>query len=164
MSSMKPFELNGGLTTWTVLNLDRAVHDDVPGDGRLTASEVKGRVGELEKERAEAVAMGLPGFFYDDQIDEARSIYNQMKAKGVDELVYLPDALMGQPLSIRRRAVEILENDDLSASGKIDQYAIDHARERYQLGSMPGGTGAMLGAWQKALDEIDEIADVLGLD
>lgn len=161
MPILKPEQLVTPWSRWSALSRDKGVDGVGSDDGYLTIDELKNQLTNLAAERAKALEDGLSVFYLDMQIGESRKLYNDMVASGATALQYLPDDLMNMPEHLRRRAVELLRQDDVTTIGTIDQYVIDHARGRY--GAMTAFTPGMMASKQKALDEISEIAAWLGL-
>lgn len=129
------------------------------GDGQLTLSELQAHIDRLAAQRNQLMGVGVPTSFVDLRIADARRLYKDMVASGASALQYLPDHLMSLPAHLRTRASELLLHDDVGSVGDIDQFVIDHARERYDL--MAGSMGSLY-AREKALQEIGALATALG--
>jgi hypothetical protein len=93
---------------------------------------------------------------------DAQKLYADMVTSQSSGVQYLPDALMGLPVNLRRRASELLVNDDIAAVGEVDAYVLAHARGRYKMMMSAGSSATMMSA-QKALAEIDQLAAALGI-
>lgn len=132
------------------------------GDGLLTLGELQGHIDRLATQRGQLIDIHAPTSFVDAKIAGARALYKDMVASNAAAVQYLPDTVMSLPVNLRQRASELLVHDDIGSVGVIDQFVIDHARDRYdELGSM--GSGATLLARQRALVDIAAIAAALGL-
>lgn len=152
------------INPWTsseVMSRDDA--DFTSGDGLLTLGELQGHIDRLAAQRSQLIANSSPTSFVDTRISGARALYKDMVASGATAVQYLPDGVMGLPVALRQRASELLVHDDIGNVGVIDQFVIDHARDRYKEFGSLGGSGSMLQARQRALQEIDGIAAALGL-
>lgn len=138
-------------------------HDDDElggGDGLLTQAELKDHIARLDQQRFDLLEIDAPTGFIEMRIATARSLHKDMFESNAAAVAYLPPPIMDLPLNLRKRATELLTHDDVGDLGMIDQFVIDHARERYQLS---GGSPAMMGSQTKALSEITQLAAALGL-
>lgn len=143
--------------------LDAMTRDDQTagaGDGELTLSELQAHIDRLAQQREQIVTDEGPTGVVDLKINYARRLYKDMVDSGAGAVQYLPDGLMGLPVPLRQRATELLLHDDVGSLGDIDQFVINHARDRY---AAIYGTGVSMMARQKALDEINQLAQALGL-
>lgn len=131
-------------------------------NGLLTQAEVKSHLDDLTAERKKSVAAGHSTTYVDMKLNSGRQLYKDMVECDAIEVQYLPEALMELPQNLRRRACELLEGDDISMLGEIDQFVIDHARGRYN--AMTPMTAVMIKAKKDALAELDKIADALDLE
>ncbi|MFO0725443.1 MAG: hypothetical protein U1E65_16790 [Myxococcota bacterium] len=154
----------GSLTNpWASLEVMARDDGDLgKGDGLLTLGELTGHIDRLAVQRKQLLDTGLPTGFVDVRISQARQLFKDMVNSGAAAVQYLPDSLMGLAENLRRRASELLVNDDLGGLGEIDSFVIQHARDRYQdLASL--GSAATSVSASKALAEIDALAIALGL-
>ncbi|MBI2375400.1 MAG: hypothetical protein HYV07_15500 [Deltaproteobacteria bacterium] len=158
---LKPVLLQGAFSSWSAMSRDEGVNGDGAGDGVLTRDELKTHIKRLIAERDGYSESGADTTGLDFQINHSRELYSAMVDAGASGLQYLPDELMSLPARLRARATDLLLHDDPSALGKVDQFVIDAARNRYgMLASVPyAGTAA-----SKAKSEIDELALALGLE
>lgn len=133
------------------------------GDGLLTLGELQGHIDRLAAQRSQLIGIHAPTSFVDARIAGARSLYKDMVASNASAVQYLPDSVMGLPVNLRKRASELLVHDDVGSIGVIDQFVIDHARDRYdELAGLSGTTGMM--SRHRALQDIAAIAAALGLE
>lgn len=163
-----PGEIKGPsslVNPWTAYEVMQRDDADFPGggDGVLTEFELQSHISRLAQERNDALAMGAPTGFVDSKISDARELKLDMKASGMTAVQYLPDNLMVLPMALKKRASELLLLDDIGALGTIDQFVIDHARERY-ADMLSFGSAATVASGNKALLEITQLAAALGLN
>ncbi len=131
------------------------------GDGLLTLGELQGHIDRLAAQRKQLIDIHAPTSFVDAKISGARALYKDMVVSNASAVQYLPDAVMTLPVHLRQRASELLVHDDIGSVGVIDQFVIDHARDRYdEMGSL--GPSTLLSR-QRAMQDIAAIAAALGL-
>lgn len=161
MPILKPQDLNGAWSNWSIMSRDKGIDGVDAQDGELTTAELRSTLTNLRKQHDKYVAAGYSTSYIDAQIDVGDELLADMKAVDASAVQYLPDAVMNLPVRFRRRACEILQWDDSTDSGKITQSVIDKARDRY---ASVGGVGSHHLNSTKALAEIDKIALALDLD
>jgi hypothetical protein len=145
---------------WTSYEaMSRDVGTGGAGDGELTLFELQSHIDRLSVQRAELLADHSSTAGVDLRIKDARRLYKDMVDSGAASLQYLPDHLMSLPSNLRQRASELLLHDDVGSLGDIDQFVLDHARERYAV--MTGSAATFL-ARDRAMIEIDALAAALG--
>ncbi len=159
MPILTPQDLTGAWSRYSFMARDRVGPD--ANDGLLTVKELRSNLQNLAKERDKNVSSGVPTMWVDSRITSGRQLLKDMKENGATAVQYLSDEVMDLPSSLRHRAIELLKIDDSTTSGEIDQYVIDHARGRYN-GMSP--VAAHHADKAKALEEINKIAEHLGLD
>ena len=149
--------------TWSALEV-MSRDDGVlgAGDGVLTIGELQSHIDRLVLQRNQLVSSNAPTTLVDVRMGDAQKLYADMVTTHSAGVQYLPDALMGLPVSLRRRASELLVNDDIAAVGEIDAYVLAHARSRYKMMMSAGSSATMMSA-QKALAELDQLAAALGI-
>jgi hypothetical protein len=162
MPSARAIELSGFWTDWAIMNLDKGIHGVGLEDGYLSTEELSFHLKDLGKLRKTRVDTGKPTDFVDMKIADGRKLYKDMADNSVTQLKYLPETILGLVSGVRQRACELLRLDDPNASGELDQYSIDHARARYN--EMHPTTAGALATKTRALSEIDQLAQSLGLD
>jgi hypothetical protein len=152
-----------GWTRYDVMTAD--LNGPEAADGYLKLYEAVDHVAELEAERSRRIAAGSAMMDIDDQLEDARELEKDIRSaaqySAAVQVQYLPDAVINLPLNLRRRATELLMNDDLGKTGEISQAVVSHARSRYD--AISAITPGALGMKNKALAEIDAIASYLGL-
>ena len=160
MPVLKPADLPSAWTNWSAMSRDKAPSGDP--EGVLTRSELKSLLQDLNDAKTSASSSHEPTMYLDMQINSGRKLYKDMVDAGATGLQYVPDELMSLPIALRRRATELLKRDDTSMLGQVDQFVIDHARGRYN--AMTAMSSGMVQAKETALNEIDDLADALGLE
>ena len=156
MTTIRANDLNSAWTDWSLNTRD------ANKDGVLTRNELMTHIKGISGKRDRASLNGHPTGYFDMELNRSRKLYDDIKDNSADGVQYLNNELMSLPLALRKRASELLERDDTSMLNKIDQFVIEHARGRYA--SMTPMTSEMIQAKEKALDEIDDLADALGLE
>ena len=154
-------QLAGFWTDWSIMKMDRGIHGVGAEDGYLSLEELSHHLSDLSNTKRIREDAGKSTSFVDDNILDGRKLYQDMTTNHVTKLAYLPDSLLDLPSGARQRACEMLRLDDTTAQGEIDQFCLDHARARYNDMS-PTSSGA-LASKQRALSEIDAVANALGL-
>ena len=144
------------------MKLDKGIHRVGADDGYLSSEELSFQLIELSKQRKNRELAGKPTFYLDGILDDGRKLYKDMGDHDITRLKYLPDPLLDLASGARKRACEILRMDDITASGEIDQFCIDHARARYK--EMNPSSAIGLSSKTTALEEIKQVATALGLN
>jgi hypothetical protein len=151
---------------YTVLKMD--VVGPGAGDGFLSLGELNRHVERLERDLVSEDPSLVP--FARIELEEAQRLRRDLSdvadyaPPGAEvQIQYLPDELARASPEIRRRASEVLLQDDETHSGIITKAVIDHARGRYDVLS---DVGAYAGARSRrvALDELAEIGRLLRLE
>jgi hypothetical protein len=158
MPVKKPHSL---INPWT--SYEAMVRDDQTsgaGDGQLTLTELTAHIDRLRAQKDQLMSNEAGVAVIDLRIADARRLYKDMVDSGATALQYLPDPLMSLPTHLKQRASELLLHDDVGSVGNIDQFVIDNARQRY---NNLGGSPISYHSRQKALQEIDQLAQALGL-
>ncbi len=147
---------------WAPGNLMAIDDHEGPGgnDGFLTPSEVRAHRQSLEARRDEYARTRSANsllHYFTLQVEQVRRLEEQiMNAELWMEDVkiqYLPDELANLELPLRKRATDILRQDDDKFEGHIDQAMLQRAWDRYRRS----------GASTAVLAEIAAIASALGL-
>jgi hypothetical protein len=139
-------------------------HDGIgKADGILHREELKAYMDGLQHDRTERVRNRESTNDLDVRLIESRQLLADMDAMEVDALNYLPAEVRELQLSpsLNRRCVELLMVDDDLKLGRVVQSVIDNARARYMTFDVR--TAHMLDVQRNALDDIDELAEKLGL-
>ena len=123
---------------------------------------------ERAKLYAENVRDGFGNFYSRDSLDmkdfflkDSREMLSQMQEKKIDEVAYLPEEVAEFPTHLKCRITEMLMDDWRVSNGEVTQLLLDNARSRYM--TMPGTTNSEKNYKQRALEEVNEIAQRLGL-
>lgn len=161
MPAGRAIQLSGFWTDWSIMKLDKGIHGVGAEDGHLSLDELSFELLDLSKKRENRELAGKPTYFLDNKLDDGRKLYKDMTDHGLTRLKYLPDDLLELASGARARACEILRVDDITATGEIDQFCIDHARARYK--EMNPASAVGLAAKSTALEQIGQIALALGL-
>jgi hypothetical protein len=142
------------------------------GDGVLTIDELRACIDQQLQERAKLYAdnvrEGFSNFYSRDTLDmkdsflkDSREMLREMQEKNIDGVAYLPEEVAEFPTYLRCRITEMLMADWRVSYGEVTQLVLDNARSRYM--TMPGSTKSERENKQRALEEVSEIAQRLGL-
>jgi hypothetical protein len=132
-------------------------------DGVLHLEELKGYVESLQRDRVERVRNRESTGDLDLRLRESSQLYADMQAANVDGVSYLPQSLLDLDLGpiLNRRCVELLMVDDDLKLGHVSQDVLDRGRARYH--AMDSRSVHLLEVKRQALEDLDDLADRLGL-
>lgn len=159
---VQPGDLASPWSRYAVMSRDYAVAADGGGDGLLTRNELRQYIEQLAYERADAVDHHEPTDVLDTRLAESHRLLRDMDLVDADAVAYLPEGLKDLPERLKRRATEVLMLDDEYGVGEIDRQMLESARNRYL--DMHPASLAMLNSRNGALNELNELARVLGLE
>jgi hypothetical protein len=157
---VSPIELQSVWNRYAVMSRDFAVNGE--GGGVLMRDALERHIESLKARRRERLSQ-------DELTDVARELerselmLRDLGLAQADGISYLPPELANLPQHLKRRASELLMFDDRNpAVGAITQTVIDRARARYA--NLTGTSSSALNAARIANDEIDELAEKMGLE
>lgn len=133
------------------------------GDGVLRREELEAYIEGQYNERNKLLAAHASTRAVDTRLRDAEEMLGDMLAKGADGLNYLPDGVVAANFrpELNLRVVEMLVEDDENRALDITQDVVDRARGRYM--NMEARSMVELNSRERALNEIKEIANALGL-
>lgn len=154
------YDLQNPYSQYAVMSRDWSLEGAGKGDGILSQDELRQVIRQQER-KFQATSTSADW----SALDESRKLLRDMEQANVEAVYYLPEELRTVvPEHLKGRATELLMlsyDPQVDTRGTITQEVVDRARNNYR--SLPGSVWATMNSRQKGIDEISELANLLGL-